>query len=67
VELGLYARVTVAPPETVVLTPRDHELHPEILVRALVGAGAEVREVVVREPSLEDVFFAVTQPVRSAA
>ncbi len=67
VELGFYARVTVAPPETVVITPKNHELHPEILVRSLVGAGAEVREVVVREPSLEDVFFAVTQPVRSAA
>jgi ABC-2 type transport system ATP-binding protein len=66
-QLGLYAKVTVAAPEHVVITPKDSNLHPEVLVRSLVAAGAEVREVVVRQPSLEDIFFAVAQPPRSGA
>jgi ABC-2 type transport system ATP-binding protein len=66
-QLGLYAKVTVAAPERVVITAKDGDLHPEVLVRSLVAAGAEVREVLVRQPSLEDIFFAVAQPARSGA
>jgi ABC-2 type transport system ATP-binding protein len=65
--LGLYAKVTVAAPERIVITPKDGNLQPEVLVRSLVAAGAGVREVVVRQPSLEDIFFAVAQPARSGA
>jgi len=39
-ELGLYSTATVPESERLVLTPKPADLHPEALVRALVGAGA---------------------------
>jgi hypothetical protein len=51
-----------------VLTANGADVHSDLLIRALVTAGVGVREVSVRRPTLEDVFFAVTdQPLRSAA
>ena len=64
-ERGLYA--TVAELGRLLVTGKDADLHPEPLVRALIHAGADVREVRVRTPSLEDVFFAVAQPKGRAA
>jgi ABC-2 type transport system ATP-binding protein len=66
-QLSFYAKVTVAAPEHVLITPKDGDLHPDVLVGSLVAAGAEVREMVVHQPSLEDIFFAVARPTRTAA
>jgi ABC-2 type transport system ATP-binding protein len=63
-EVGLYATATVAEPGRLLVTGKNADPRPEPLVRALIHAGTDVREVRVRTPSLEDVFFAVARPAR---
>lgn len=61
------AAVTVLNPARLVVTPKHGEPRVDALVRALVQAGVEVREVVSGTPSLEDVFFALMRRERSAS
>jgi ABC-2 type transport system ATP-binding protein len=61
------AGVAVVDPARLVVTPTHGEPRVDALVRALVQAGVEVREVVSGTPSLEDVFFALVRGERSAA
>ncbi len=59
--------VTVLNPARLVVTPKHGEPRADALVRTLVEAGVDVREVVSGMPSLEDVFFALVRGKRRAA
>lgn len=61
------AAVTVLNPARLVVTPKHEEPRADALVRTLVQAGVDVREVVSGMPSLEDVFFALVRGERRAA
>jgi ABC-2 type transport system ATP-binding protein len=62
-----YVDSTTPDASHLVVTPEAAAPKTEALVQALVAAGIAVREVTIRTPSLEDVFFALVARERSEA